>query len=452
VTEQQRQDQRMLEWLESGPSDVPVEPLEVAVEYARAHPRRRFSLAGLRRCAMDRLHLEEVRPEPPGGRRWGPALAAVATVAVVAVIAVAGLGLVAGDGAGRSGGVVVPTVSATPAPTPVPTATPLVGVAACTVSTLAGKAGETGAVDGVGAEARFSEEMGFLVYDGEDRVLYLADGGNHAIRKITPDGVVTTVAGKLGEAGNVDGTGLAARFNTPVGVALWGGQMWIADSGNNTVRMMTLPDGVVTTAAEGFTSPWSIAVRTGWGSSIMVYVGELDGGAIRQLWAEGSDDAGTLAGTPGVLRWAVDGTGSSAGFGWPFGMYAQPEDNQFYVVDVNRDRSASALRVADNHGLVTSLPWDARYGRPGVPFVAGIDKHESSDTVTVTTFQDNTVVRMARDGTLTLLAGSPGVEGSADGTGDVARFSGPMGIVGDREGTLYVVDAFNATIRTITCP
>jgi hypothetical protein len=293
--------------------------------------------------------------------------------------------------------------------------------------------------------------MGFIVYDAEDRVLYLADGGNHAIRKITLDGVVTTVAGKLGEAGNTDGKGLAARFNTPVGVALYGGRMWIADSGNNAVRMMTLPDGAVTTVAEDFTSPWSIAVRTGWGDPIMVYVGEEDGGAIRQLWAEGGD-AGRLAGEPGVLGWAVDGAGSSAGFGWPFGMFDQPEDSSFYVVDVNQDRSASALRLANNRGTVITLPWDARYGRAGVPWVAGFDQHETRDTVFVTTFLDDTVVRMDPDGTLALLAGSPGVEGSADGTGDVARFSGPMGIVGDGEGTLYVVDAFNSTIRTIMCP
>jgi hypothetical protein len=460
VTQEQQQDQRMLEWLDSGPADVPVEPLEAAIEYARAHPRRRLSWAGLRRYVMDRMHLEEVKPERPGGRRWGPALAAVAAVAVVAVVVVGGLRLLGGSGdLPGAGGVPAaspspsPVPSTAPAPSPSPPLPAVTSIASsCVVSTLAGKAGATGAVDGVGAEARFSDQMGFILYDGEDHVLYLADGGNHAIRKITRDGVVTTVAGRLGEAGNVDGTGSAARFNTPVGVALWGGQMWIADSGNGTVRRMTLPDGAVTTVAEGFTSPWSIALRTGWGSSIMVYVGELDGGAISQIWAEGSDDAGTLAGTPGALRWAVDGTGSSAGFGWPFGMFDQPEDDSFYVVDVNRDRSASALRLANNHGVVTTLPWDARYGRPGVPWVAGADQHESGDTVFVTTFLDNTVVRMAPDGSLTLLAGSPGIEGSADGTGDVARFTGPLGIVGDGEGKLYVVDAYNSTIRTITCP
>lgn len=457
MTQEQRSDQRMLGWLESGPADVPVEPLEAAVDYARTHPRRRLSWSGLRRSVMTRMSLTEVQPEP-SKRRWGTALAAVAAVAVVTVVAVGGASLLSNGGDDTAGGGVAPVATSTapstppPAPTPtpspvLPTPSPLVGDRACVVRTVAGKAGQPGAVDGVGAEARFSDEPGFLAWDADNGVLYFADAGNHAIRMITPDGVVTTVAGKLGQAGNVDGKGLAARFDNPVGVSLWGGQLFIADNGNDTVRMMTVSDGMVTTEAQGLSSPWSVAIRVGWGSAAVIFVGEIDGGAVRYFLPFQGRGVGTLAGDPGHPSWTVD-----AGFGWPFGMAEQAEDGDVYVVDVSPDRSASALRLVDRKtGATTTLPWDERYGRAGVPWIPA-SWEPDADTLFLTTFLDNTVVKRASDGTLTLLAGSTGVEGSIDGTGDVARFSGPMSIVGDGKGTLYVVDAYNATVRSITCP
>ena len=113
------------------------------------------------------------------------------------------------------------------------------------VTTLAGLAGSYGSADGAGAAARFQYPIGASA-DGAG-ALYVADLGNETIRKITPAGVVTTLAGSTSAAGSQDGTGSGARFNRPSGLAVdAAGDVFVADTGNDTIRMIT-PDGVVTT-------------------------------------------------------------------------------------------------------------------------------------------------------------------------------------------------------------
>jgi sugar lactone lactonase YvrE len=106
------------------------------------------------------------------------------------------------------------------------------------VSTLAG-ANEPGYVDGQGSEARFNFPSGIAV--DADGNLYVADTANHSIRKIMPDGEVTTLAGN-GEPGNVDGPGADARFRAPEGIAIDGkGNVYVADTGNHRVRKIAQP-------------------------------------------------------------------------------------------------------------------------------------------------------------------------------------------------------------------
>jgi hypothetical protein len=162
------------------------------------------------------------------------------------------------------------------------------------VTTLAGLAGSTGSADGTGSAARFTEPYGVAV-DSAGNV-YVADTYNHTIRKVTPAGVVTTLAGLARSIGSADGTGSAARFFYPYGVAVdSGGNVYVADSYNNTIRKVT-PAGVVTTLAG-------------------------------------------LAGSPG----SADGTGSAARFTHPFGVAVDSAGN-FYVAD------------RDNHTIRKGVP------------------------------------------------------------------------------------------------
>jgi len=113
------------------------------------------------------------------------------------------------------------------------------------VSTVAGTAGQMGAADGPGADASFNRPQGI----GVDNVgnVYVADTANNTVRKITPSGVVSTVAGTAGERGNADNAGGNARFNDPQGIAVDGqGNVYVADTGNRTIRIWT-PNGVVGT-------------------------------------------------------------------------------------------------------------------------------------------------------------------------------------------------------------
>jgi sugar lactone lactonase YvrE len=169
------------------------------------------------------------------------------------------------------------------------------------VSTFAGTAGTPGSADGTGTAASFSAPTGITVDAGGN--LYVADTGNDTIRKITPAGVVSTLAGTAGTPGSADGTGSAAGFYFPRGIAIDpSGNLYVADSGNETIRKIT-PAGVVSTLA------------------------------------------GT-AGTPG----AADGTGSAASFASPQGITLDSAGN-LYVADMNNN----TIRKITPAGVVTTI-------------------------------------------------------------------------------------------------
>ena len=120
------------------------------------------------------------------------------------------------------------------------------------VKTIAGTL-VCGSVDGPGLVASFCRPRGIAIDAANN--LYVADTGNSTVRKITPEGVVSTIAGKAGVSGYADG-GMApdntstARFNEPTGIAFDNltGELYVADTQNATIRKIT-PDGQVTTVA-----------------------------------------------------------------------------------------------------------------------------------------------------------------------------------------------------------
>jgi sugar lactone lactonase YvrE len=215
------------------------------------------------------------------------------------------------------------------------------------VTTLAGLAGSTGSADGTGSAARFNLPFG-IACDASGNV-YVADTINHTIRMIVAStGVVTTLAGLAESTGSDDGTGSVARFTSPFGIACDAfGNVYVADTSNSTIRKIVASTGVVT----------------------------------------------TLAGLAGSFG-SDDGTGSAARFTLPRGVACDASGN-IYVADTT----------------------------------------------------NNTIRKVTPAGVVTTLAGLAGSIGSADGTGSAARFYDPHSIACDASGNVYVADTYNSTIR-----
>jgi sugar lactone lactonase YvrE len=327
-----------------------------------------------------------------------------------------------------------------------------------TVSTLCGAAGVFGSEDGTGQAARFSSPLG-LSADGEGNI-YVADTYNHLVRKVTPLGIVTTVAGLPISFGSIDGRSGAARFKYPNGVAAGNdGNFYVADSANHTIRKVS-PSGFVSTVAGGhglpgsadlqgtdarFDFPIGIAVdNTG-----NIYVADTQNHTIRKITPAGAvSTLAGLAGNPG----GADGTGSLARFQFPFGIAVDSHGTIFVGDTWNH-----SVRKITPGGVVTTLAGTA--GQLGSSDGVGAEAKffapegvavDLQGNVYVADDGNHTVRKITPDGVVATLAGSPGVTGSADGTGSSATFSFPFGLTVDSFGNVFVVDAGNHTVRKIT--
>lgn len=326
------------------------------------------------------------------------------------------------------------------------------------LSLLAGSPYGAGGVDGTGAAASFNDPIGAAA-DSSGNV-YVADTDNNMIRKITPAGVVTTLAGSASSAGSADGTGTGASFHRPLGLAVdSAGTVYVADSGNNTIRKVTSA-GVVTTlagtagvfgsadgtgTAASFTLPTGLAVD-GAGN---LYVADSVNGTIRKITSAGV--VTTLAGTPGVIG-SADGTGTSASFNYPFGLAVDGAGNVCVADTYN-----GTIRVVTSAGVVTTLAGTARVtgSADGTGAAASFRQPfglaaDGAGNLYVADTGNNTIRKITAAGVVTTLAGTAGATGSADGTGAAASFSEPFGVAVDSAGNAYVADSSNNTIRKIT--
>jgi streptogramin lyase len=224
------------------------------------------------------------------------------------------------------------------------------------VTTLAGTADSSGSTDGTGAAARFDTPYGVAV-DGAGNV-FVADYDNNTIRKITLSGVVTTLAGSAADsAGSADGTGAAGRFCGPNGVAVDGaGNVLVADYWNDTIRKVT-PSGVVTTLA-GSAGLSGSADGTGAAARFFLPVGVAVDGTGNVFVADGNNTirkitptgvVATLAGSAG-LSGSADGTGAAASFSWPQGVAVDGAGNVFVA-----DSQNNAIRKISTSGVVTTI-------------------------------------------------------------------------------------------------
>jgi sugar lactone lactonase YvrE len=327
----------------------------------------------------------------------------------VLIVAVVCAGVVGGCGGGgastpsSSGGALLAT-DTSPAQWP---------LAANSLNLLAGQIGGPGSIDGLGKDARFNG-VSAVAYDAAGNI-YVADTANNTIRKISPAGSVSTLAGLAGHAGSMDGIGLAARFSGPTGVALdAAGSVYVTDTGNHTIRKISADGSVATLAgtsgssgssdgaagAARFNSPAGIAIDAAGN----LYVADTNNLLIRKIDSTGT--VSTMAGLAGVAG-TVDGQGGAARFNGPHGI----------AVD-----SSGTVYVSDTWHFPQS----------------------HTDSV------NSTIRKVSPTGQVTTLAGLAGTTGRSDGAGTAARFYYPSGLAVDASGNLYVADTFNSLIRKVT--
>jgi len=326
---------------------------------------------------------------------------------------------------------------------------PVQAEATVTVSTLAGS-GTQGFADVPGVGAKFSNPNGVAV--NSTGTVYVADASNQRIRKILPNGTVSTLAGST--QGFVDGAGTAAKFNNPSGVAAdSAGTVYVADYTNNRIRKV-LPDGTVSTLAgstQGFSDgagssakffrPAGVAVD----SAGTVYVADTNNHRIRKVLSNGT--VSTLAGS-GVAGFA-DGVGAAAQFSSPNGVIVNSAGTVYVADTFNHrirkilpDGTVSTLAGSGTAGFADGAGATAKFKYPEGVAV------DSAGTVYVADTQNHRIRKILPDGTVSTLAGS-GTVGFADGPGAIARFWSPMGVAVDSAGTVYVGDQGNHRIRKI---
>jgi len=340
------------------------------------------------------------------------------------------------------------------------TTTPAISISApLAVSTLAGQALSFGSADGTGSAARFFYPSG-LVATASSGNVYVADTDNETIRKVVAaTGVVTTLAGSAGVSGSVNGAGSAALFNKPSGVAVDSAEdVYVADTLNNTIRMVT-SSGVVTTIAgtpgvsgslDGtgssaqFRGPQGLAID----SANNLYVADTNNHTIRKV-VPSTGKVTTIAGVAGSAG-AVDGGAATALFNFPSGVAIDSTGN-LYVADTDND----TIREVSPAGTVSTLAGLAG-NSGGADGIGGAATFDSPSAVAVDSLGNvyvadtgNFTIRMIVPSTraTSTIAGIAGVSGSSDGSGSAALFFQPAGLAADSSGHLYIADTDNHTLR-----
>ena len=293
-------------------------------------------------------------------------------------------------------------------------------------------------------QAGFSDPFGVVI--GSDGTLYISDAGDsNRIRKLTREGTLLTVAGE--KEGFADG--IPASFNTPSGLALDDeGNLYVADTGNNRIRKVTTEGVVSTVAGNGsagyvdgpasaaeFNGPIGVAVD----SQKNIYVADTYNDRIRKITADGV--VSTVAGSAGPGY--RDGPASNTQFDTPCGVVIKT-DGTLIVADTGNGK----LRQISPAGDVTTLAitFDADPNRNWLRTPIGLAL--THDGFLYVSEQDRgTIIQIDPNGRAVVLAGNR--EGYSEGFGPDARFNHPTGIAIDNRGDLVVADSANYLLRRI---
>ena len=325
------------------------------------------------------------------------------------------------------------------------------------VTTVAGQPEIAGASDGSAFDATFNNPHGIAISIGG--IVYVSDRWSHTIRKIELDGTVSTFAGTAGISGDTDGDASVALFHEPWGLSVdYLGNVLVADTRNNKIRKIT-PDGVVSTIAgsgnygtsNGVGTAATFGNPTGIESDEVgnIYVADHLTHIIRKIDALGF--VTTLAGKPYQMGDA-DGQGNQASFRRPYGLTLD-NNGDILVADewnhkIRRITPEGLVSTVAGIGLIGSdnslalsssfnYPWDMTVDSLGNIFVA--DGY-------------NYLVRkITPEGQVSTYAGTLEVTGATDGEGTNATFSGATAIAfSPVTQELYIGDAYNNLVRKIT--
>lgn len=327
------------------------------------------------------------------------------------------------------------------------------------VTTIAGLPGSSGITDGVGKNARFNVPEGI---DTDGTYLYIADTGNNVIRKLeVSTGNVVILSGKRGQNGATDGAVPDVTFNAPTAITNIGNFLYVADTNNNIIRRVDKNTGSTVTiagtsgksgsedgtgSAARFNYPLGIATDGSY-----LFVADTFNHTIRRLNPE-TGEVITLSGAAGAYDYK-DGSLSESRFYYPYGLTVR--GSEIYVADLGNE----LIRVIDtDSGTVNKIAGiPSTLGSADGP--AGSSSFNSPANVAI--IGDNLYVAdMLNDsirkvdiitGVTTTLAGMAPNSGSTDGVGDKSRFYTPGGIAKEGD-VLYVADTFNHTIRSIDIP
>ena len=332
--------------------------------------------------------------------------------------------------------------------------------AAVLVSTLAGGGATSGSVDGTGASARFYRPYD-VVLTSDDTTAYIADRGNHNIRKIiVATGVVTTLAGS-GSSGSADGAAGSCSFNAPLGLALTSDNayLYVTDSSNFKIRRVSIATGVVSTlagsgssgSADGaagsatFSSPVKAALSS---DDAYLYVADFFNHKVRMVTVA-TGAVSTLAGSGS--SGSADGAAGSAAFDRPDGLALTSDDAHLYVVDMWNHKirvvttatgAVSTLAGSGSSGSADGAAGVASFRRPhGIAI-------SSDDSMLYVADHDSHKIRMVltATGAVSTLAGD-GSAGYDDGAAASASFYKPASLtLTSNDGVMYVAgeDAYGS--------